>query len=134
MRIELFGVLYSPVRFGSRPVARTILIYKALSVGNAERLDRRFLRMENIEIKFATDEWYDHHRRKIVWFTASVDGKRIDCGISIEALGDHFGAYYDDPLPAFRANRVRIETVAARLIEESRFESDGTLLIRSADL
>jgi Protein of unknown function (DUF1488) len=90
--------------------------------------------MKNIEIKFATDEWYDHHRRKIVWFTASVDGKRIDCGISIEALGDHFGAYYDDPLPAFRANRVRIETVAARLIEESRFESDGTLLIRSADL
>ena len=90
--------------------------------------------MENIEIKFATDEWYDHHRRKIVWFTASVDGKRIDCGISIEALGDHFGAYYDDPLPAFRANRARIETVAARLIEESRFESDGTLLIRSSDL
>jgi Protein of unknown function (DUF1488) len=90
--------------------------------------------MENMEIKFATDEWYDHHRRKIVWFTASVDDKRIDCGISIEALDDHFGAYYDDPLPAFRANRSRIETVAARLIEESRFESDGTLLIRSADL
>jgi hypothetical protein len=90
--------------------------------------------MENMEIKFATDEWYDHHRRKIVWFTASVDDKRIDCGISIEALGDHFGAYYDDPLPAFRANRARIETVAARLIEESRFESDGTLLIRSSDL
>ena len=133
MRIELFGVL-SLGTLWFRTTRSANFGHKALLVRNAERLDRRFLRMENIEIKFATDEWYDHHRRKIVWFTASVDGKRIDCGISIEALGDHFGAYYDDPLPAFRANRVRIETVAARLIEESRFESDGTLLIRSADL
>jgi len=87
-----------------------------------------------MKIKFATDEWYDHHRRKVVWFTASVDGKRVDCGISIEALGDHFGAYHDDPLPVFRANRKRIEAVAARLITQGRFENDGAVLVRSADL
>ncbi len=89
---------------------------------------------KKIEIKFASNEWYDHHRRKVVWFTALVDSKRIDCGISIEALGDHFGAYYDDPLPAFRANRERIEAVATALIRQGRFENDGTLLIRSVDL
>jgi len=50
--------------------------------------------MTNTKIKFAPDEWYDHHRRKVVWFTASVDGKRVDCEISIEALGDHYGAYF----------------------------------------
>jgi hypothetical protein len=87
-----------------------------------------------MEIKFASDEWYDHHRRKVVWFTALVNGKQVDCGISIEALGDHFGAYYDDPLPVFRANRERIEAVATKLIKQRRFESDGTLLIRSGDL
>ena len=87
-----------------------------------------------MKIKFATDEWYDHHRRKVVWFTALVDGKRVDCGISIDALRDHFGAYHDDPLPVFRANRRRIEAVAATLIMQGRFESDGTLLIRSSDL
>jgi hypothetical protein len=87
-----------------------------------------------MKIRFDTDEWYDHHRRKVVWFTARVDGKRIDCGISIEALGDHFGAYHDDPLPVFRANRGRIEAAAAMLIMQGRLESDGTLLIRSADL
>ena len=87
-----------------------------------------------MKITFATDEWYDHHRRKVVWFTALVDGRRVDCGISIEALRDHFGAYYDDPLPIFRTNRGRIEAVATRLITQGRFENDGTLLIRSADL
>ena len=86
------------------------------------------------KITFAEDEWYDHHRRKVVWFTALVDGKRVDCGVSIEALGDHFGAFYDDPLPVFRANRRRIETVAATLIMQGRLESDGTLLIKGADL
>lgn len=90
--------------------------------------------MTNTKIKFATDEWYDHHRRKVVWFTALADGKRIDCGISIEALRDHYGAYYDDPLPVFRTHRRRIEAVAAGLIRQGRFEKDSTVLIRSADL
>lgn len=87
-----------------------------------------------MKITFANDEWYDHHRRKVVWFTALVDGKRVDCGISIEALRDHFGAFYDDPLPVFKANRQRIEQAAATLIKENRFEKDAVLLVRSADL
>ncbi|HXG52466.1 MAG TPA: DUF1488 family protein [candidate division Zixibacteria bacterium] len=87
-----------------------------------------------MKVTLAGDEWYDHHRRKVVWFTALADGRRIDCGISIEALCDHFGAYQDDPLPAFRANRARIAEAAARLIEQGRFERDGAILIRSADL
>jgi hypothetical protein len=87
-----------------------------------------------MQIKFASDEWYDHHRRKVVWFTALANDKRIDCGISIEALTDHFSAYQDDPLPAFRAHRGRIEAVATKLIEQRRFETDGTVLIRNIDL
>ena len=45
-----------------------------------------------MNIEFFADEWYDHHRRKIVWFSAIVEEKSIDCGISIEALAEHFGA------------------------------------------
>jgi hypothetical protein len=85
-------------------------------------------------IEFTADEWYDHHRRKVVWFGAIVDDKCIDCGISIEALADHFGAFYDDPLPAFRTHRARIWEIATNLIDQRRFEADGTLLIRSTDL
>ena len=45
--------------------------------------------MENqANIEFLADEWYDPHRRKIVWFSAVVDEKCIDCGISIEALAE----------------------------------------------
>lgn len=90
--------------------------------------------MEEKYIDFAADEWYDHHRRKIVWFTAIIDEKTINCGISIEALRDHFGAYYDDPLPAFRTHRAIIQETATRLMMARRFEDDGTVLIRSADL
>jgi hypothetical protein len=85
-------------------------------------------------IEFSADEWYDHHRRKVVWFSAIVEDKSIDCAISIEALADRFGAFYDDPLPAFRRNRERIRAAASKLITERRFEDDGTILIRGADL
>jgi hypothetical protein len=69
-----------------------------------------------------------------VWFSAIVDDKCIDCGISIDALRDHFGAYYDDPLPVFRTNRSSIQAAATKLIMARRFEDDGKILIRSKDL
>ena len=50
-----------------------------------------------------------------MWFSAIIDEKCIDCGISIEALADHFGAFYDDPLPAFRTHRARIWEIATKL-------------------
>lgn len=87
-----------------------------------------------MDIEFLPDEWYDHHRRKIVWFKAILDEKLIDCGISIEALADHFGAYYDDPLPSFRANRETIQNVTEQLLQQRRFEDDGTVIVRSADM
>lgn len=87
-----------------------------------------------MEIEFLPDEWHDPHRRQVVWFKAIVDEKTIDCGISIEALTDHFGAYQDNPLPKFRVNRAHIQQVATDLITARRFEDDGTILIRSADL
>jgi hypothetical protein len=90
--------------------------------------------MNEPNIEFTADEWYDHHRRKIVWFSAIVDEKTIDCGVSIEALRDRFGAYVDDPLPAFRSHRARIQEVASKLITQRRFEDDGTVIIKSADL
>jgi len=89
---------------------------------------------EDMIIEFSADEWYEHHRRKVVWFGAIVDDKPIDCGISIEALADHFGAFTDDPLPAFRRHREEIRAIAAKLINQRRFEDDGTIMIRSADI
>ena len=53
---------------------------------------------------------------------------------SLEALTDHFGAYTDDPLPAFRNHRQQIWNIAAKLIAERRFQVNGTIMIQSADL
>ena len=85
-------------------------------------------------IDFLSDEWYEPHRRKLVWFTVILDEKCIDCGVTIDTLVDHFGAFQDDPLPAFRKHREEIWSTAEKLIVRRRFEDDGTLVIRSADL
>ena len=87
-----------------------------------------------MNIEFTPDEWYNHHRRNVVWFSAIDEDKVINCAISIEALADHFGAFYDDPLPAFRNHRQQIWDIAVKLIAERRFEDDGTIMIQSADL
>jgi hypothetical protein len=53
-------------------------------------------------------------------FPAEVDGKEFQCGITAEALEDHFGACSisePDLVKAFRAHRSDIEEAAATLIE-----------------
>ena len=39
-----------------------------------------------MDTDFLSDEWYEPHRRKIVWFTAVREEKSIGCGITIDAL------------------------------------------------
>ena len=87
-----------------------------------------------MNLEFSPDEWYEPHRRQVVWFSAVDDEKVITCGVTIEALAEHFGAFADDPLPAFRSHRELIWNTAGRFIAVRRFEDDGTILIRSADL
>ena len=71
--------------------------------------------------------------RDIVSFPAEVNGKRVRCAISWEALQDNFCGNGAPPIDCFRANRRAIEAKAERLIQEGRFEPDGSLLIRSQD-
>lgn len=71
--------------------------------------------------------------RDVVFFPADVDGKRIRCAISLEALQDNFAGGSMDPVDCFRQNRSRIEAKAAKLISQARFESDGLILILSQD-
>ena len=87
-----------------------------------------------MDTDFLSDEWYEPHRRKIVWFTAVREEKSIGCGITIDALVEHFRAFQDDPLPAFRKHRQEIWDLAEKLIARRRFEDDGTVVIRSADM
>lgn len=71
--------------------------------------------------------------REIVSFPAEINGKRIQCAISWEALQDHFDGNGVPPINCFRANRKAIEAKAEHLIQRGRFESDGSVFIRSQD-
>lgn len=53
-------------------------------------------------------------------FPAEVDGDLVECGITAEALEDHFGAPSigeTDLVNAFCAHRSAIEAIAATLVE-----------------
>ena len=47
---------------------------------------------------------------------------------------DHFGTYNDKAFDLFKSNRIRIQQIAARKIEQKQFESDGTILIVSNEV
>lgn len=99
-----------------------------------ERRERNHrLKGVSVRIAFPPGETNDTIRW-IVWFLAVVNDKQIHCGISYQALRTHFGADFDDPLPAFAAHRPRIEQVITAFIEQGRFEEDETIVIRTRDL
>lgn len=55
-------------------------------------------------------------------FPVMVDGQRVECTITAEALEDHFGAASpraEDMLHAFDSHRDRIEAVTRRLLSDT---------------
>jgi len=71
--------------------------------------------------------------RDAVSFPAEMNNSIISCAISGEALEDHFRGDNIPRLDTFRANRHAIEIIAERLINQQRFEQDGSILIRMQD-
>jgi Protein of unknown function (DUF1488) len=56
-------------------------------------------------------------------YSALVNGERVQCQITAEALEDHFGAAsprFEDMVGAFDQHRDRIEAAARRLLSETR--------------
>lgn len=86
-----------------------------------------------MSVTFPVTEAYDF-AKDTANFPADVNGKRVVCRISREALEDNFNGVGEDILHCFRENRVSIEEKARALIDKNRFESDGSILIRSSDI
>ena len=84
-------------------------------------------------IEFPSQEMEDRVRNVV--FPAIVDGREIKCAISSAVLRDRFGmSDLYDPIPCFNANRQQIEQIAENLIEQGRFERDGTIMIKTTDI
>jgi len=63
-------------------------------------------------------------------FNADMDGQRIQCAITYQALRDYFEADYSDPLFAFMEARSKIENLANKIMSEGQI-LDNKLLITS---
>ncbi len=75
-----------------------------------------------MDIRFPSEAPSWHDSTLTVVFAALVDGARVPCAISVEALEDHFGALPDGReawMRAFDAGRRRIEAVARAHLELS---------------
>lgn len=83
-------------------------------------------------ISFPPRQAFDFERLAVS-FTADIDGNQVLCRISVEALEDNYGCNGVEPVGCFQSNRYAIEAKAASLIDKKRFETDGSILIRSAD-
>lgn len=73
-------------------------------------------------IRFPADAPLYRDANLTVVFPALVDGARVPCAISVEALEDHFGALPANReawMQAFDAGRPRIEAVARAHLELS---------------
>lgn len=86
------------------------------------------------ELEFASGRPTYDGKRMIVSFPAEEGNKTIRCGISREALEDHFQTDGKNPLAAFLANRKAIEQLARRKYLWGELEADGSVLIRTTDL
>jgi hypothetical protein len=79
----------------------------------------------------ADEEPYLKHRA--ISFYADMNNQRIRCAVKLTALENYFGCDISRCLDTFRDKRSVIEGVAERLINQQRFEQDGSILICSQD-
>ncbi len=75
-----------------------------------------------MKIDFPSDAPAYRDTNLTIVFAALVDGERVPCAISVEALEDHFGAQTFDSngwIRAFDAGRPKIEAVAREHLQIS---------------
>ena len=65
---------------------------------------------------------------------AEIDGGRIDCRIKVSELIKIYPQITGDPMLSITKYRRNLEIAARKLIEQNRFEADGSIQIRPQDL
>jgi hypothetical protein len=91
----------------------------------------RQTKANSMQIIFPNESPEYSGRELTLAFPAMVDGERVECMITAEALEDHYGAAsyrLEDMIGAFAAHRARIEAATRRLLSET---SAQCLILRS---
>lgn len=71
---------------------------------------------------------------EIVTIAAQVSGKRVSCRIAYVDMKSKFPELADTPLETVIKYRTEIETAAKNLIENKKYEKDGSIKIDYVDL
>jgi Protein of unknown function (DUF1488) len=91
----------------------------------------RHTKANSMQIIFPNETPEYSGRELTLAFPAMVDGERVECMITAEALEDHYGAAsprLEDMVGAFAEHRARIEAATRRLLSETRAQC---LVLRS---
>ncbi len=67
-------------------------------------------------------------------FAADVNGRRVLCRVEPSALQADRPVKADICMKALARHRSTMQATARKLIEEERFQADGSILIRKSDL
>ena len=67
-------------------------------------------------------------------FDIIMDGLKIPCGITMQAIEKLIGADRKDPVDTLQTHGMFLEELASRIVDSKRFEPDGSVLIRPEDL
>jgi transcriptional regulator with XRE-family HTH domain len=84
-------------------------------------------------LSFVDSNPYHDAHREIVFFNGTDSGKKVLCGITQEALDDHYSPLEMDPIKKFFLHHSEIAQIARRKYITNTFEQDQTILIRTTD-
>lgn len=86
-------------------------------------------------LRFTALDAYYQPDKAAIFFKGYEGDSLILCGISKEALQDHFGLVAaKKPLQVFKANESLILSIAKKKFSLQAFELDGSLLIKTEDI
>lgn len=71
---------------------------------------------------------------QVATIAANVDKRRVLCRISLDVLQKKFHASSDKPMQSVADNRKLLQERAKILIENEKFEDDGSIVIRMNDI
>jgi hypothetical protein len=97
-------------------------------------VDRVRWSLEHHDLTFPEPEGRYNFDRGVVVFWAHDGNRRVRCGISREALEDHFGGDNRDLVEVFQEHRKEIEERVRHKYLAGDSERDGSVLIRTSEL
>lgn len=70
----------------------------------------------------------------VATIAAEFEGRRVLCRVKIDDLRKKFRVFKGEPMDMVIGNRKEIENAARHLIENRKFEADGSVMIKYQEL